>query len=157
MSAQPPKHPLSEDEVRRTLHGLGRVQGQGDDQADEARGFDAELHRRLVAAGAPPALTWLGRLREAFTTSRPVLTGAVLGALVTATVFLLLGSNRGGRDAHTTVGREPATGTIERPLLRPASTKSVHTLGDRRVTRDRLGEDIGAERPERPHPRAEKR
>jgi len=165
MSPLSPKHPLSADEVRCALRALGQVQEQeprpGEAHAD-AREFGAELHRRLVAAGAPPVLTWLGaclgRLRDAFWANRPVLTGAVLGALVTATVFLLLGTNRGGRDAHTTVGTEPASAIEQGLVVRPALAKSVHTLGDRHVARDRLGEDIGAERPERAqHVHGEKR
>jgi hypothetical protein len=32
----------------------------------------------------------------------------------------------------------------------PAERKAQRAVGDRRLTRDRLGEDIGAERPERP-------
>ena len=147
MSSDSPKHPLSPEEVRAALRALGA------DAAPGEREFAAALHRRLVAAGTPPALTWLGRLRGALAGSRPVLTGAVLGALVTATAFLLIGANRGGRDTGATVDRETPAAPVDRPVLRPSSpgapTKAVRTLGDHRLTRDRLGEDIGAERPER--------
>jgi hypothetical protein len=125
------------------------------------REFGAELHRRLAAAGEPPAFGWLARLREAVTRARPVLTGAVVGALVTATAFMLLGA-RPPRDAETTVDRSASapevieaapTQVTGHPASRPPGGRAVRTMGDRHVTRDRLGDDIGAERPERSHSR----
>jgi hypothetical protein len=133
--------------------------------ADEAppdeREFSARLHRRLVAAGAPPTPSWLGRLREIglelwrtfghdTPQKRSLLTGAILGALATATAFLLLSGLRGasperpGDETSSLVDTGDPSGATG-----GAEHKGQHAVGDRRPTRDRLGEDIGAERPER--------
>jgi hypothetical protein len=137
-----------------------------DDPLPDDREFGARLHRRLVATGAPEGTTWLGRLAEGARElwldlrgdrpqKRVLLTGAVLGALVTAVTFTMLAAPRGTHEAvrepapqvQPTAVREPAA-----PVLRQVSPeRKGHTLGDRRLTRDRMGTDIGAERPERPH------
>jgi hypothetical protein len=155
MSSDPNNRlPLSPDDVRGALRALR------DDAPSGEQEFGAELHRRLVAAGTPPDPSWFGRLRDAFAPIRPLLTGAVLGALVTATAFMLLGAARPARDPGTSVDREgaPAVQSVDRPVLRPTGTRSTRTLGDHHPTRDRLGDDIGAaERAERPRSRGERR
>jgi hypothetical protein len=147
--------------VRGVLRELAHEAGGDQAQTDtDAREFGAELHRRLAAAGEPPAFGWLARLREAVTRARPVLTGAVVGALVTATAFMLLGA-RPPRDAETTVDRsasapeviEATPAQVTGRTSRPPGGRAVRTMGDRHVTRDRMGDDIGAERPERSHGR----
>jgi hypothetical protein len=157
MSSRPPKAPgapLSPEEVRGTLRELGAQ------PLEDEREFGAELHRRLAAAGEPPAFGWLAWLREAVVGARPMLTGAVLGALVTATAFLLLGGRGPTRDVETTVERSASAPTPapieERPTQRPMGGRG-RTYGDRHVTRDRMTDDIGAERPERLHGRYDRR
>jgi hypothetical protein len=159
MSSRPPKAPgapLSPDEVRGALRELGHRPLQT--EADE-REFGAELHRRLAAAGEPPTFGWFARLWEGVARARPMLTGALLGALVTATAFLLLGARGPARDVETTVDRSasapPPALIEERPTPRPSPSMMGRgrTMGDRHVTRDRMTDDIGAERPERLHGR----
>jgi hypothetical protein len=158
MSSRSPKAPgapLSPDEVRGALRELVH-QAQPDE-----REFGAELHRRLAAAGEPPTLGWFAWLRDGFASARPMLTGAVLGALVTATAFLLLGARGPARDTNETVDESverrasapPPALIEERPAPRPAMMGRGRTMGDRHVTRDRMTDDIGAERPERLHGR----
>jgi hypothetical protein len=153
------KLPTLPDDVRGLLRELG------DEKLPDEREFTARLHRRLVAAGAPPSATWLGRLTDGARElwhdlrgdrlgNRTLLTGAVLGALVTAVAFTWLAAGRGDTEALRDRGPGPAAIGAGQPSLHPAEHKN-HTAGDRRLTRDRSGADIGAERPERPHvPRA---
>jgi hypothetical protein len=150
--------PLSED-LRGALDEIGR------ETPPDEREFAARLHRRLVAAGPPPAPGWLERaavagvellqeLARDARQKRSLLTGAVIGALATATTFLLLS---GGHPLHDgTPGANPReddeTADVDGPsgpTLGPADRTAQHAVGDRRLTRDRLGDDIGAERPER--------
>lgn len=169
MSSRPPKAsgaPLSPDEVRGALRELGRRAEAAEATELDEREFGAELHRRLAAAGEPPAYGWLARLQESVARARPMLTGAVLGALVTATAFLLLGARGPARDTNETVesidrsaSAPPPALIEERPAPRSAPSMSPsmmgrgRTMGDRHVTRDRMTDDIGAERPERLHGR----
>jgi hypothetical protein len=51
--------------------------------------FGAALHRRLVAAGAPPAPSWTARLREALT-RRPALLWPSVGVLCGVLAFVTL-------------------------------------------------------------------
>jgi hypothetical protein len=155
MSAGSPKSPPpSPDELRAALRELGEEPPSGE------RDFAAGLHRRLVAAGAPrPA--WRARvacLWQDLWRDRPqrrsLLTGAVLGALVTAVVLTLL--SPGARDRQEADGQDPsapeacAPDVVATPVV-PAGTTEHHghAVGDRRPTRDRMGAFIGAERPER--------
>jgi hypothetical protein len=150
----PPSAPLAPDDVRGALRALREDVPRGEQE------FGSELHRRLVAAGTPPSHpSWLGWLRDAFAPIRPLLTGAVLGALVTATAFMLLGPGRPARDADTSVGREepPAVPSVQRPLPRPAGGRPGRTFGDHHPVRDRLGDDIGAQRAERSRGHRERR
>jgi hypothetical protein len=155
----PGKPPASPDDVRDMLAGLRQ------DALPDEREFAAGLHRRLVASGAPPASTWLGRLadvaRELWQDlrgdrpqKRALFTGAVLGALVTAVALSWLAGPRGAHEAlRSPVPHQQTVGIAEpaAPMARPAGPEhKSHTLGDRRLTRDRMGTDIGAERPERP-------
>jgi hypothetical protein len=137
----------------------------------EEREFSARLHRRLVAANAPRSPGWRARVREAGAElwralgsdtpqKRSFVTGAIgvlFGALATATAFLLLSG------AHPFHGAAPSRLRMddETSSLGPSEGKSAapgadrkgqRAAGDRRPSRDRLGEDIGAERPERLHP-----
>jgi hypothetical protein len=85
---------------------------------------------------------------------RSLVTGALVGALVTAVVFSWLSASRPTREAvREAASDEQTVGVAEppRPVLRP--DRKSHTAGDRRLTRDRMGVDIGAERPERARPR----
>jgi hypothetical protein len=146
----------------------GALRGLRDEASPDEREFAARLHRNLVAAGAPPSTTWLGRLVDSGRDlwrelgrdrpqKRTLLTGAVLGALVTATALSVL---TGARPGHDTVrGPMRAGGEVwgadeaGPPVLRPGAApehKTPRTAGDHRPTRDRMGADIGAERPERP-------
>ncbi len=137
---------------------------EGDTPPNE-REFSAQLHRRLVAAGPPPS-TWLERLRDFARAvghdspqQRSLLTGAILGALATATTFLLLSNSH---PLHGTGAARSGVETTSRAQIQmqmddsSAATAGVEhkgqrAVGDRRPTRDRLGLDIGAERPERGH------
>jgi hypothetical protein len=153
------KLPSSPDDVRGVLRELR------DDPLANEREFTAQLHRRLVAAGAPPSASWLGRLADAArelwhdlrgdrAQKRSLVTGALVGALVTAVVFSWLSASRPTREAvREAASDEQTVGVAEppRPVLRP--DRKSHTAGDRRLTRDRMGVDIGAERPERARPR----
>ena len=155
MSADSPRSsPPSADDVRGALRALGQEAPAAE------REFAARLHRRLVAAGAPPAVTCVERLVEGLREpwrelrqQRALVTGAVLGALVTATAFTLLAGPRPqpAVDVGATVlrGFAPGPRYLDRPNLNP-ERKAPHTVGDRRSLRDRMGADIGAERPERP-------
>jgi hypothetical protein len=153
MSSDSSKSPPLPEELRAALEALGN------ETPPEEREFSARLHRRLVAAGAPPAPGWLERLgvseiwqelsRDA-RQKRSLLTGAVLGALATATTFLVLSSGHPLRDASPTASPDDETADVDDPSLGPADRKAQRAVGDRRPMRDRLGEDIGAERPERP-------
>jgi hypothetical protein len=152
--SSPPSTPPSIDDVRGALRALGQ------EAPPAEREFAARLHRRLVAAGAPPAVTWFGRLVESvrepwreLRQQRALVTGAMLGALVTATAFTLLAGPHRERaaDLGPTAARgvAPVPRYLDRPNLH-AERKAPHTVGDRRSLRDRMGADIGAERPERP-------
>ena len=152
MSPESPRTPLLPQELRDVLDGLGN------EAPPDEREFAARLHRRLVAAGPPPSPTWLERLhaggaelwQELVRDARPkrsLLTGAMLGALATATAFLLLSGGHISRD-NNPAGPDDETADVDSPSAGPAR-KAQRAVGDRRPTRDRLGEDIGAERPER--------
>ena len=151
---QPGKMQASPEEIRGVLREL-RDETPADD-----REFTAQLHRRLVAAGAPPSATWLGRLAESARDlwqdlrgdrpqKRTLLTGALLGALVTAVAFSWLA---GARFNHEALRDQAAQrgGAAEARSSSHLDRKS-RTAGDRRLMRDRMGADIGAERPERAH------
>jgi hypothetical protein len=156
----PPESLESPDHVRGLLRELRAETPAGE------REFAARLHRRLVAAGAPPTASWVGRLAEGarevwqelvgdHPQRRSLLTGAVLGALVTAVVFTLLSGSRATSEAlvePAPAQRSDAWGVpSSRPVLRPSMTEhKSHTAGDRRLTRDRMGTDMGAGA-ERPH------
>ncbi len=138
------------EDVRDALAALGN------ETPPDEREFAARLHRRLAAAGAPPASDWLERLQtrgaelwQEAVQRRSLVTGAVLGALATATAFLLLS---GGRPLHgsPTAGPDDETAEVESAGGDLAERGSQRAVGDRHITRDRLGEDIGAERAERP-------
>jgi hypothetical protein len=145
--------------VREALETLRSSDG---DAPPDEREFAAQLHRRLVAAGPPPS-TWLERLRDFARAvghdspqQRSLLTGAILGALATATTFLLLSNSHplhGTRSAGPSV--ETSSAQVQGQMDVPGATtggvdhKGQRAVGDRRPTRDRLGLDIGAERPER--------
>jgi hypothetical protein len=143
--------PLPED-LRDALIALGS------ETPPDEREFSARLHRRLAAAGPPPVP---GTLERAWATAvdfchdllhrRSLLTGAVLGALATATLFMILTGGHPLRDATPTTGPEDETADVDAPGLDTSEHKALRAVGDRRITRDRLGEDIGAERPERAH------
>jgi hypothetical protein len=152
MSSDSQRHLLPED-VREALEALGS------ETPPHEREFSARLHRRLAAAGTPPAPGWLERLQAGavdlwrdMTSRRPLVTGAVLGALATATAFLLMSGAHPLRDANPAVGPEDEAAEVDNPGVDQAEHKTLRAVGDRRITRDRLGEDIGAERPERPRP-----
>jgi hypothetical protein len=148
-------------DTQRSLQLPAEVRDALDDLAKETppdeREFSARLHRRLAAAGAPPAPGWLERLQawasdlwqQDASPRRTLATGAVLGALATATAFLLLSGGHPFHDGGPAVG--PDDDTAEVDTAGPAEHKALRAVGDRRITRDRLGEDFGAERPERPH------
>jgi hypothetical protein len=146
--------PLPE-ELRDELEALGQ------EAPPDEREFSARLHRRLAAAGPPPAPSWLERVQavagdlfQELAQKRGLYTGAVLGALATATAFLLLSGGRPLRDGAPSLSPEEEAAEVEtagsRARLEPGERKALRAVGDRRPTRDRLGEDIGAERPERP-------
>jgi hypothetical protein len=144
--------------VREALEAIRPVDG---DAPPGEREFAAQLHRRLVAAGPPPS-TWLERLLEFARAvghdspqQRSLVTGAILGALATATTFLLLSNSH---PLHGTGDARPGVETSSAQVQmkdQPSATaggvdhKGQRAVGDRRRTRDRLGLDIGAERPER--------
>jgi len=138
----------------------GALRALGEEAPPDEREFAARLHRRLAEAGAPPAPTWLNRLGEGLRAPwhdvqrRAMLTGALVGALVTATAFLLVASARSPtRDDDARVVSVHASAPVMRYLDHPnlrAERKLPHTLGDRRSARDRLGADFAADRPERP-------
>jgi hypothetical protein len=161
MSSEGRKTPDSPDDVRGILRELGA------ETPPDEREFAAKLHRRLVAAGAPPAAPWLGRLGEGarelwreLAGDRPqrrsLLTGAVLGALVTALAFTLLSGSRDTPEAAVEPAPAPqveAWGVVPAPRTPPrpgAGEHKSHTAGDRRPTRDRLGSDPD-QSSERPH------
>jgi hypothetical protein len=50
---------------------------------------------------------------------------------------------------------EDETADVEGAVVTPVGRKPQHAVGDRRLTRDRLEQDIGAERPERSHVRSD--
>jgi hypothetical protein len=145
--------------VREALEAIRSVDG---DAPPNEREFAAQLHRRLVAAGPPPS-TWLERLRDFARAvghdspqQRSLLTGAILGALATATTFLLLSNSHPlheTRSARTGVETSGSQVQADDPGTPSAGVehKGQRAVGDRRPTRDRLGLDIGAERPERIH------
>ncbi len=142
--------PLPED-VRDALAALGS------EAPPDEREFSARLHRRLAEAGAPPAPGWLERaqgigadLWQEALQKRSLVTGAVLGALATATAFLLLSGGHPLHDGGPTVSPDDETADVDGPGITPSDRKQQRAVGDRHLTRDRLGEDIGAERPERP-------
>jgi hypothetical protein len=154
MSSDSSKTPPLPEELRDVLATLGN------ETPPDEREFAARLHRRLVAAGAPPSPTWLERLNASGAElwqefardarqKRSLLTGAMLGALATATAFLLLSGGHPLRDANPASGPDDETADVDSPSTGPAERKAQRAVGDRRPTRDRLGEDIGAERPER--------
>jgi len=74
--------PKQEDQELR-----GLLAGLREDAADD--GFSAELHRRLVQAGAPAVPGAFDRLR-AYVGRRPLLVGLLAGACAGAAVFLAL-------------------------------------------------------------------
>jgi hypothetical protein len=78
-------------------------------------------------------------------------TGAVLGALATATAFLVL-SGHPLRDGNPAASPEDDIADVDTPGLDASGPKTVRAVGDRRIMRDRLGDDIGAERAERARP-----
>jgi hypothetical protein len=146
----------------------GALRALGEEAPPGEREFAARLHRRLAEAGAPPERTWLDGVLSPFGEGlrapwhemqrRTLLTGALLGALVTAAAFLLVASARPpSRDDSRVVSvhaSAPVMRYLDRPNLR-AERKSPHTLGDRRSARDRLGADFAADRPERPRAHVE--
>ena len=136
-----PAHPTSSpshEEVRGALRALGAEAPPGE------REFAARRHRRLAAAGPPPAVTWLDNLlddaRESWRDRqrRSLLTGALVGALVTATVFTLLAGARprarGDGALVFSPGVAPAIRSLDRPSARP-DHKASHALGDHRSLR----------------------
>jgi hypothetical protein len=164
MSRESPRTPLRLEGLR--VEGLRAEELRdvldrlGSEAPPDEREFAARLHCRLVAAGSPPSPTWLERLHAGAAElwqelgrdarqKRTLLTGAMLGALATATAFLLLSSGHPLRDANPT-SPDDETADVDSPKTGPAERKAQRAVGDRRPTRDRLGEDIGAERPERP-------
>jgi hypothetical protein len=135
---------------------------EGDEPPNE-HAFSAQLHRRLVAAGPPPS-TWFERLRDFARAvghdspqQRSLLTGAILGALATATTFLLLSNSHPLHETGAARSRVETTSSAQTQIDDPSAAaagvehKGQRAVGDRRPTRDRLGLDIGAERPERGH------
>jgi hypothetical protein len=130
----------------------------------DEREFSARLHRNLAAAGAPPAPGWLERLQgwasdlwQDASQKRTLATGAVIGALATATAFLLLSGGHPFHDGGPTVSPDDDTAEVDAPGLDRSEHKALRAVGDRRITRDRLGDDLGADRPERarlPNPRS---
>jgi hypothetical protein len=153
-AAQTSRSSRSPEEVRGALRALREETPPGE------REFTARLHRRLAAAGPPPAETWFARLVASLLRDpwrdmqrRALLTGALVGALVTATLFTLVAGARSAPppDAGATSSRlAPTMRYFDRPNLH-ADRKSPRTLGDRRSLRDRLGADFAADRPERAH------
>ena len=150
--------------VREALEALRSIEG---DTPPNEREFSAQLHRRLVAAGPPPS-TWLEHLRDFARAvghdspqQRSLLTGAILGALATATTFLLLSNSHPLHETGAARSRVETTSSAQGQMQMqlqmddPSAAaaggehKGQRAVGDRRPTRDRLGLDIGAERPER--------
>jgi hypothetical protein len=146
--------------VREALEALRSIDG---DTPPNEREFAAQLHRRLVAAGPPPS-TWLERLRDFARAvghdspqQRSLLTGAILGALATATTFLLLSNShplhetgeRGSVRSGVATSSAQIQGDDPSAAAGGVDHKGQRAVGDRRPTRDRLGFDLGAERPER--------
>jgi hypothetical protein len=165
MSIESPKLPASAEDLHLALR------ARQADTLPAEREFLAQLHRRLVAAGAPPAPAWFAWVREVCQETwggRPVLLGALLGSLVTGTLFTLLAGTHPGREANPAAAlpraerrSDPSTlGVRATPPVAPAlipEHKSPHTVGDRRPVRDRPAEEVEAERPERPRIRFDKR
>jgi hypothetical protein len=161
MSADSPNSPGSQrslltDEVRKAL-----ADARSEELPDE-REFAARLHRRLAEAGPPPTPGWLERLLAAVSDlwqgaapKRSLVTGALLGALATAAAFLLL-QGRPWRDGPPATTPDDETADVEGAVVTPVGRKTQRAVGDRRLTRDRLEQDIGAERPERAHDRADR-
>jgi hypothetical protein len=160
MSTDPNKSLHLPEDLRDVLGTLGH------ETPPDEREFAARLHRRLVAAGPPRAPGWLERLGASGAAlwqdhsadarqKRTLLTGAVIGALATATAFLMLTGGHPGRDGNPATGPEDETADVDSPSAGPAERKAQRAVGDRRPTRDRLGDDIGAERPERVRGHAE--
>jgi hypothetical protein len=162
MSSEGRNPPDSPDDVRGILRELGT------EAPPHEREFAAKLHRRLVAAGAPPAATGLRRLIEGARDAwrellgdrpqrRSLLAGAVLGALVTALAFTLLSGSRDTPEAVVVPPPAPqveAWGVVPAPraVPRPGTAEhKSHTAGDRRPMRDRLGTELGPGSSERPH------
>jgi len=154
MSSDPNKSLHLPEDLRNVLGTLGH------ETPPDEREFAARLHRRLVAAGPPRAPGWLERLGTSGAAlwqdhgsdarqKRTLLTGAVMGALATATAFLVLAGGRPARDGNPATGPDDETADVDSPSVGPAERKAQRAVGDRRPTRDRLGQDIGAERPER--------
>jgi len=163
MSSDSNKTPPLPEDLRVLFDALGR------EAPPDEREFAARLHRRLVAAGPPPVPGWLERLGASvgelaqeigrdLRQKRSILTGAVIGALATATAFLLLSGGHPLRD--TTPAANPLNETAETAEpgdvdttngsnRGPSERAAQRAVGDRHLTRDRLGDDIGAERPER--------
>jgi hypothetical protein len=147
--------------VREALEALKEIDG---DTLPDEREFSARLHRRLVAAGPPPS-TLVERLRDFARAvghdspqQRSLVTGAILGALATATTFLLLsnshplhetGSARPGLDTSNAQGQVQGDDPSATSAGLERKGQAQRAVGDRRPSRDRLGLDIGAERPER--------
>jgi hypothetical protein len=139
-------------EVRDVLDELGR------EALPDEREFSARLHRNLAAAGAPPAPGWFERMRgwasdlwQDASQKRTLATGAVLGALATATAFLLLSGGHPFSAGGPTVSPDDDTAEVDAPGLDRSEHKTLRAVGDRRITRDRLGDDLGSDRPERAH------
>ena len=124
----------------------------------DEREFSARLHRNLAAAGAPPAPGWFERMRgwasdlwQDASQKRTLATGAVLGALATATAFLMLSGGHPFSAAGPTVSPDDDTAEVDAPRIDRSEHKALRAVGDRRITRDRLGDDLGSDRPERSH------
>ena len=89
--------------------------------------FGAALHRRLVAAGAPPAPSWTARLREALT-RRPALLWPSVGVLCGVLAFVVMGRVRSERPGLDRASAPIATGEVAPTYRVPSSKVAVIKL-----------------------------
>ena len=111
--------PLDEEEMLRGLRAL-RVD-------PPAEPFQGGLHRRLVEAGAPPALSWLASLRGGMT-RRPALLWPAAGVLCGVLAFVVMGRVRSERPGLDRASAPIATGEVAPTYRVPSSKVAVIKL-----------------------------